>query len=67
MRRGCIMRAFDKLPREFQNDEVRVYYDILQKKRASIVLKRIFDIFISLVLHVQAGEGDEVRKGFSYF
>ena len=44
------MRAFDKLPREFQNDEVRVYYDILQKKRASIVLKRIFDIFISLVL-----------------
>ena len=44
------MRAFDKLPREFQNGEVRVYYDILQKKRASIVLKRIFDIFISLVL-----------------
>ena len=50
MRRGCIMRAFDKLPREFQNGEVRVYYDILQKKRASIVLKRIFDIFVSLVL-----------------
>ena len=44
------MRAFDKLPREFQNGEVRVYYDILQKKRASIVLKRIFDIFVSLVL-----------------
>lgn len=44
------MRAFEKLPPEFQNPKVKQYYDILQKKRASVFLKRAFDIFIALIL-----------------
>jgi len=41
---------FDRLPREFQCGEVKKYYDILDKKRASLVLKRVMDIFLSLIM-----------------
>ncbi len=44
------MKAFDKLPEEFQNDEVRQYYDILSKKQASVIFKRAFDLFVSVIL-----------------
>lgn len=44
------MKAFDKLPEEFQNDEVRRYYDILSKKQASVIFKRAFDLFVSVIL-----------------
>ena len=46
------MKRFDKLPAAFQSDEVRPYYDILSKKTASRVVKRVFDIFVSLVMLV---------------
>ena len=46
------MKAFNKLPAEFHNDEVRRYYRILKKKQGSIVLKRAFDLFVSLILLV---------------
>lgn len=45
-----MMRKWEDLPKEFQNDEVRYYYDILQKRRASLAVKRAFDICVSLVL-----------------
>ena len=44
------MKAFDKLPEEFQNDEVRRYYDILSKKQASVIFKRAFDLFVAVRL-----------------
>lgn len=44
------MKAFDKLPEEFLNDEVRQYYDILSKKQASVIFKRAFDLFVSVIL-----------------
>ena len=44
------MKAFDKPPEEFQNDEVRQYYDILSKKQASVIFKRAFDLFVSVIL-----------------
>lgn len=44
------MISFDKLPQRFQCDEVREYYDILCKKKFSIMLKRITDIFMALVM-----------------
>lgn len=47
---GVFMKAFEKLPPCFQNDEVRVYYDILKKKCISRVLKRTVDIFFSAIL-----------------
>lgn len=46
------MRKFEKLPPQFQCDEVKVYYDILNKKKGSRVLKRILDIFFSVILLV---------------
>lgn len=44
------MKSFEKLPSQFQCDEVKVYYDILNKKRASLVMKRIMDIIFSIIL-----------------
>ncbi|MGN0501146.1 MAG: sugar transferase [Ruminococcus sp.] len=44
------MRAFDKLPVEFQNDKVKYYYDIIAKKSVSLAMKRITDIIFSLII-----------------
>ncbi|MGN1051264.1 MAG: sugar transferase [Acutalibacteraceae bacterium] len=43
---------FEKLPSEFRNDEVKVYYDILYNKRKKLIIKRILDIIVSLLLIV---------------
>lgn len=45
-----MLKKFNELPAEFQNDAVKKYYDVLSKKKASLFLKRAFDIFVSLVL-----------------
>ncbi len=44
------MKKFSELPADMQNDAVKKYYDILQKKQLSLILKRAFDIFVSLLL-----------------
>lgn len=44
------MKSFDKLPPQFQCDEVKAYYDILCKKQASLVFKRVTDIFLSVIV-----------------
>ena len=46
------MIACEKLPPEFQTPAVRPYYDILRKKQLSLVVKRLFDILVSLVMLV---------------
>lgn len=38
---------WDKLPEQMRTPEVRPYYEILRKKRGSLVLKRLFDIVAS--------------------
>lgn len=48
------MKSWDKLPEQFRNESVRPYYDILKKRTASLILKRIFDIVTGLVLTVIA-------------
>lgn len=45
-----MLKKFEELPDEFINDKVREYYDVLKKKRISLILKRIFDIVVSLIL-----------------
>ena len=45
-----ILCKWEKLPSEMQNEEVRKYYDILKKKKASLFFKRVFDIVVSLLL-----------------
>lgn len=41
---------FERLPLAFQCDEVKTYYDILDKKRFSLFLKRVMDIVLALIL-----------------
>ena len=43
---------WEKLPPEMQTEEVRRYYDVLKKKKLSLFFKRVFDIFVSLLLLV---------------
>ena len=45
-----MLRKWEDLPKEMQTAEVRPYYDALTKKRASLFLKRAFDIAASLLL-----------------
>ena len=47
-----MLREWDKLPDFMKCEEVRVYYDILCKRRASLFAKRAFDIVLSIVLIV---------------
>ncbi len=41
---------WEKLPVEMQTEEVRKYYDILQKKKFGLFCKRVFDILVSLFM-----------------
>lgn len=45
-----LLRKWENLPPEMQTDEVRRYYDILKKKKLSLIFKRAFDICASLAL-----------------
>lgn len=46
------MKSFDKLPKQFQCEEVKYYYDILSKKTGSLVLKRITDLIFAVIMLV---------------
>ena len=46
------MRKWNELPQDMQVEEVRKYYEILQKHKAGMVAKRIFDILVSGILIV---------------
>lgn len=41
---------WEMLPPDMQTDEVKKYYDVLTKRRGSLIVKRIFDLFCSIVL-----------------
>jgi len=43
-------RTFDELPAGMRHAEVKRYYDILEKRRAALRIKRGFDVFFSAVL-----------------
>ena len=45
-----VLRKWEALPGFMQNDEVRKYYGILQRKKNSLIRKRIFDVAASLIL-----------------
>lgn len=45
-----ILKKWKELPKEFQTEEVKVYYDILSKKKGSLFLKRVFDVTVSLIM-----------------
>lgn len=44
-----LLKKWEDLPWEMQTDEVRKYYDILKKKRVSLLFKRVFDVVTSSI------------------
>ncbi len=49
-----ILLKWEQLPPEMQTEEVRKYYEILKNKKTSLIIKRLFDIVMSLILLVIA-------------
>ena len=45
-----VLRKWNELPDYMRTDEVRKYYDLLKKKKASLVFKRLFDIVVSFLM-----------------
>lgn len=41
---------WNHLPEELQTEDVRKYYDLLKKRRGSLLIKRIFDVVVSLIM-----------------
>lgn len=47
-----MLEKWEQLPEKMQIPEVREYYDVLDKKRVSLFLKRVFDVLVSCILLV---------------
>lgn len=45
-----LLKKWEDLPEDMQTPEVRRYYDILAKRKPSLILKRAFDIIASLIM-----------------
>ena len=45
-----MLLPFEELPEEFRNDAVKKYYNMLNNKKSSLVLKRVVDVAVSSVL-----------------
>lgn len=45
-----LIKEWDQLPKFMQTDEIKPYYDILRKKKIQLIIKRLFDILVSLIL-----------------
>jgi len=47
-----MLKKWDDLPDFMRVDEVRPYWEILDKKRGQLILKRVFDLIVALILLV---------------
>ena len=45
-----MLKKWEALPDFMKNDEVRVYYNSLQKKKVSMFLKRVMDLVGGVIL-----------------
>ncbi len=45
-----LLKKWEDLPDDLRNEKVKSYYDILSKKRFSLIIKRIFDVILSITL-----------------
>lgn len=45
-----MLKSWNELPEYMRTEEVRPYYDLLQKKKISLFFKRVFDIVVSLIM-----------------
>ena len=44
-----VLKSWDDLPENMKNDSVRMYYEILEKKCTSLIMKRLFDFFVAII------------------
>ncbi|MEG1336309.1 MAG: sugar transferase [Clostridiales bacterium] len=44
------LQTWDELPEQMRTESVRPYYDCLQRKRVTLLLKRILDIVVAVIL-----------------
>lgn len=49
-----MLRKWDELPENMRTDAVRPYYEALERKRGSLILKRVFDIAAAMLMLVAA-------------
>lgn len=47
-----LLKRFEDLAPEFQNNDVKQYYDLLKNKTGLLILKRVFDIAVSAIMLV---------------
>lgn len=47
-----ILKPWEQLPDEIRTDAVKPYYDVLNRHRTGLILKRVFDLFVSAVMLV---------------
>ena len=47
-----ILKNWDELPKYMRVPEVRPYYEILKKRRLSLLIKRVFDFFAAIIFLV---------------
>ncbi len=45
-----LLKHWEDLPDFMRNDAVRPYYDVLKKHKISLIIKRLFDVIVSLIL-----------------
>ena len=43
------MARWENMPKSMKNKKVKKYYDYLQKRKLSLFIKRVFDIFASII------------------
>lgn len=44
-----VLKSWDELPENMRNDSVKRYYEILEKKRTSLTIKKLFDFFAAII------------------
>lgn len=45
-----ILKKWCDIPEDLKNNKTKIYYDILEKKKTSLIIKEIFDLLLSLIL-----------------
>ena len=44
-----VFKSWDNLPENMKNDSVKRYYEILEEKRTSLMMKRLFDLIAAII------------------
>ena len=49
-RSSSVLRKWEDIPEFMRNEKVKIYYEILNRKRFQLRMNHIFDVLVSLVL-----------------